>query len=242
MRPGVPIAAAPRDAGVAATKRPAPQAPRAGSAGRALIVPVVLNVFAAVLFIRSGAADALWQWLTPNVPWRTGPPWSAALAYSFVLFALHASINAVAAWRVQIQDLLPHGIRFLAGCCFLIAAQVLMPIGWPFALGAVLLMLMAGERLLDRAPKPLAGMLAIWMWTTLGLVCSRWIIPQWTLGSPQHLPRIGLLMTLWLLPIRMRCPDQVTRQMLMWVVNFASAPAAVTAGAGASAPSPASRT
>jgi hypothetical protein len=237
---------------------------RADSAGRAQapLLAVGLNIFAAVLFIRSGAADALWQCLTPNVPWRTGPVWSAALAYSLVLFGLHASINIAAARRTRIEHLLLHGIRFVAGCCFLVAAQVLMPMAWPAALGAGLLLLMAGEGLIARAAQPLArmpgiaGVLGIWMWMILGLACSRWIISPWTFGSPQHLPRIALLMTFWLLPLRMRYRDELTLRMLMWVPNFASAPTpapdatpapapqaeAITAAVQSPAPPPAPRT
>jgi hypothetical protein len=118
----------------------------------------------------------------------------------------------------------------VAGSGFVVAAQVLMPRAWPGAMAVVLAVLMLIS-LPDKGRKENPGswrqMLFIWIWIVLGFVCSRWLIPQWTLGSPQHLPRLALLMTLWLAPIRFFSRDPAgVRRVLMWTPNFACRAAA----------------
>src|SRR5437762_2600668 len=90
-----------------------------------LLLSLALNAVAAIAFIRTGAADGLWHHITPALPWRTGPSWSATLLYIAVIFLLHAVLN------FPIERLAPkkgdaflfpdvtiHSIRFVAGSCF----------------------------------------------------------------------------------------------------------------------------
>ena len=186
-----------------------------------VLLSLSLNVLFAIAFIRSGAADALWHRVTPELAWRTGPAWSATVGYSILLFVLHALINLPLERRMNIEELALHAVRFVAGCCFTTVCQVLMPSYWQIPLAAVLLVLMLTTRTIDGGARPLRIDLGIWLWIGLGLLCSRWLVPQWTLGSPQHLPRLSLWMTFWIGPMRMVRPDRTTRRMLMWTPNFA---------------------
>src|SRR5689334_12179707 len=69
-----------------------------------LLFCLAINTAGTIVFLRTGAADALWRHIAPEVPWRTGPAWSATMLYAVILFVLHALISLPFARRQNKGD------------------------------------------------------------------------------------------------------------------------------------------